>query len=436
MQVAGLLLLISAVVFGFLSSLNYSIGAGIESYFPFDRLRPLHVSGAVFFILLSAIGTVFRCYREHTGVPLKKIKLLRFLFIILLTNIVVINICYVTGNFGGREYWEFPPVLGIPLMLTWLGMLYVFIKNIATIKKQPVYVWMWITGFTALAFTFMESYLWTIPWFRSNIIQDMTIQWKSNGSMVGSWNMMIYGAGIYIMDRISGNDITSKSKLAFGLYFLGLFNLMFNWGHHIYTLPTHSMIKHIGYLVSMTELLILGRIIYTWKSSVREMGELHSIGAYRFIASANIWIFLNLALAIMISVPAVNVLTHGTMITVAHAMGATIGINSMMLFAFMEYFRNQNQANQPDNKSIRRYHLTANIALVIFWLSLIAAGIVRSNWQMSDVRSSFGDMMIQSKPFLIIFGITGTLLMLALSLIAGKFIKSLIKSDTANNLYK
>ena len=40
--------------------------------------------------------------------------------------------------------------------------------------------------------------------------------------------------------------------------------------------------------------------------------------------AADIWIFLTLVLAIAMSIPAINVYTHGTHITVAHTMGATM----------------------------------------------------------------------------------------------------------------
>lgn len=58
----------------------------------------------------------------------------------------------------------------------------------------------------------------------------MTIEWKVNGSLVGAWNQLLYGTAFFVMDKISGTKDTGKSKLAFAMYFLGLFNLMFNWG--------------------------------------------------------------------------------------------------------------------------------------------------------------------------------------------------------------
>jgi nitric oxide reductase subunit B len=52
--------------------------------------------------------------------------------------------------------------------------------------------------------------------------------------MVGSWNMLVYGTGIYLMEKTSGNGKAGPLPPAFFFYFLGLINLMFNWGHHTY----------------------------------------------------------------------------------------------------------------------------------------------------------------------------------------------------------
>jgi nitric oxide reductase subunit B len=236
----------------------------------------------------------------------------------------------------------------------------------------------------------------------------MTVQWKSYGSMVGAWNMLIYGSSIFLMEKISGNKKYSHAPIAFLLYFTGLFNLMFNWGHHIYTLPTYPYIKYISYAVSMTELFILGRIIWQWRSSVSTARKHYHHTAYRFLMAADIWIYLTLLLAIAMSVPAINVYTHGTHITVAHTMGATIGINSFLLLAIAFDILHDTCIPLSQNiKWLNRGYLTANISLFIFWISLITAGILKARWQMSDTKIPFSSMMLQLRPCFIFFFISG-----------------------------
>ena len=109
----------------------------------------------------------------------------------------------------------------------------------------------------------IEAQLLAIIIFNDNIIRDVTIQWKAMGSMVGSWNMLVYGTAMFAMEKILETKKINQSKIAFFFYFLGLTNLMFNWGHHTYIVPASPTVKLIAYSISMTELLILANIIYS-----------------------------------------------------------------------------------------------------------------------------------------------------------------------------
>jgi len=418
---AGLILLALGLLFGLTGALQYLVPGIFKSHLSFEKTRPLHVSSAVFWILLSATGAVLAYVQEYCGKGLYSPVLARIQFYLFAITVPFILLSYCAGIFGGREYWEFHPVLAIPIALGWILFAYNLFRTIGTIRRQPVYVWMWATGAVFFLFTFAESYLWLIPYFRGNIVNDMTVQWKSYGSMVGSWNMLIYGCSLFLMEKISGNKSAARSNTAFALYFTGLFNLMFNWGHHIYTLPTHGYIKHASYLVSMTELFILGRMIRNWSSTLTTARQYLHLGPYRFLIAAEIWVFLTLALAICMSVPAINVYTHGTHITVAHTMGATIGINSFLLLAIAHDLLKNDEAHRQKKQGW--YLVAANIALLAFWISLILAGIWKARWQMSSKAIPFSTMMAELKPFFIGFFIAGTLL----ALIFGLIIFSLLK---------
>lgn len=417
----GLFLLGIALFFGLTGALQYLVPGLFKENLSFEKVRPLHVTSAVFWIISSAIGGVYSFLAERNQKPIYSKTLMNIQFYLLSGAVVLILITYIFGIFGGREYWEFHPFLAIPIGLSWVLFIINVFKSVSTFKKLPVYMWMWMTGAAFFLFTFLESYLWLIPFFRSNIVSDMTIQWKSYGSMVGCWNQLIYGSGIYLMDKISGNQKYSYSRIGFLLYFLGLFNLMFNWSHHIYTLPTAKFIQYIGYGVSMTELIILGRIIWLWRSSLTTAKKNYHLYSYRFLLSADIWILLTLALAIAMSVPAINVYTHGTHITVAHTMGATIGINSLLLLSFIfDVFKIKEKI------SAERFtfaFFTLNISLFIFWVALLVAGVLKADWQMHHPEILFADMMLELRPAFFVFFIAGTGVAIGFYMIIYKIVK-------------
>ena len=177
---------------------------------------------------------------------------------------------------------------------------------------------------------------------------------------------------------------------------------MFNWGHHIYTLPTAAYIKYVSYAVSMTELIILARIIYLWRRSITEKQKNYHLLPYRFLWAADMWIFFTLILAILMSIPAINVYTHGTFVAVAHTMGATIGINSMLLLAVITY--DATRKCEPLKKSwiLSGYYIT-NFSLVVFLISLLGAGVGRAIWQMSENPVPFSKMMEGLWPWFLLF---------------------------------
>lgn len=429
--ILGLLLLVFGILFGLIGAFQYILPGFLKDNLSFERVRPLHVSSVIFWIIMAAMGTVLSYVQQYNKKEITNLILLKIQYYLFLISIFSILISYFIGIFGGREYWEFHPIFAIPIATAWVLFIINIFKLQKSFKHQPVYVWMWLTGLTFFLFTFIESYLWVFPYFRNNVINDMTIQWKSYGSMVGAWNMLIYGSSIYLMEKISGSNKYSFAKIAFILYFTGLFNLMFNWGHHIYLVPTHGYIKHISYAVSMTELFIIGRIIWKWRSSVSEARKHYYELSYRFIMYADIWVFLNLALAIVMSIPAINVFTHGTHITVAHTMGATIGINSMLLLAFVIDIL-WDKSKSSSEKTINSGMVILNASLFIFWTGLIVAGVLKAKWQMDVALVPFSEMMQNLRPYFILITITGFLMIIGFLIIIYKVLtnlKSLYNKD-------
>ena len=405
----ALLSLIGGLAFGSISALQFIVPGFFDSI-PFIKSRPLHVSLVVAWIFLSAVGGIYYYLPRYCNLPLYSKKLPRIHFWIFLCTGIVILFCYLMGKFGGREYWEFPPILAVPIVISWLLFGFNYFKTILKkVGQWPVYLWMWGTGIFFFLFTFTESYLWIFPHFGDHIVRDITVQWKSYGALVGSWNMLVYGTAIFLMERISGDESVAKSKLAFFMYFLGFTNLLFGWAHHIYIVPSAPWIRYFAYLISMTELIILGKIIWNWKRSISDAKKVFNELSYKFIVASDFWIFVNLALAILISVPAINIFTHGTHITVAHAMGSTIGINTMILLAscfFIITDITKYQYSEIQKKLIIIGFWITNISLLIFWVSLIFAGAEKGRLVVEN-KLIFQEIMQHISPYLMAFTIAG-----------------------------
>lgn len=409
----SLFLLVLGLVFGHLASESYRFTDSKSGVLGFLTLRPMHVSSAYLGIISAGIGFISLILQKNRtttyGLWLQRLQLTAW-------TIALIGIfySYATNDFGGREYWEFNPIWAIPLFISFVFFLLFFVHQVKFIKPWPVYYWMWFTGIVFFMFCFLENYLWIFPYFKNHFIADMTIQWKVNGAIVGAVNQMIYGTAFYVMEKINGSNQQSYKKIAFAMYFLGLFNLMFNWGHHIYLLPTEKFIHYVAYIVSMTEWIILIRIFYLWKKQIQQDKKHYHFYPYRFLMASDYWVMLNMILALFMSIPAFNLFMHGTHITVAHAMATTIGINTMIILATAFYFIKPQIKNPKAFKFFSYLFWIVQITLFVFLNALIYMGIIRSIWQNTNSEEPFRLMFQNSVIPIQVFILTGTILLFSM----------------------
>lgn len=420
----GLLSLALCLLVGLLSGVQYVIPDFIKENLPFTVLRPLHTLFALSWIFMAAIGGIFWYIQNDKVNPV----MMKWQFWILFITGLLIVISYLFKKFEGKEYLEFPHWFYIPILLGWLLFgIYYFRVMWRNFSQWPVYYWMWGTGILLMIFHFTEAHLWILPYFRENYIQNLTMQWKSGGAYVGAWNMLVYGSSMYIMEKSSENDFYSRSKTAFFFFFLGLINVMFNWAHHVYAVPNSGWIRYAAYLVSMTEWIILLRIIYLWKKNLANEKKIFYSSSYSFMMLSELWIFINLFLAILLSIPALNLFTHGTHITVAHSMGTIIGINTTILLSSICFILDKIKAISNNTK---RYIVIGtkifNLSFICFFITLLVMGVERSKWIYFSENILFSQFYDGNKHLHILFGIFGLGLLLGMYIIIYQLIKLII----------
>ncbi len=400
---------------------------------PFYVLRPFHVSSVVGWIFLGIMGIVYYSLPTITLNSFKPLnyKLMFVQILLFILGGILIFGSYIFKKFGGREYWAFPPTLATIVIFSWLIFIYNFVSNIRgghflqcrKLLGFPVYLWMWGTGLLFFLFTFLEVYFWIIPYFKNRVIIDLTTQWKAYGSLVGSWNMFIYGTALFVMASIHDKLQITCKKITFFFYLLGLTNLMLGWAHHVYPVPNAKWIRILAYAISMTELLVLAKLIWDWKGQLPKLVKTKYSPQYKFLLYTDFWIFLNLLLAIAMSVPAINVYTHGTHITVAHAMGTTIGINSSILLATILFIFEDFLTTQ-DKKLLNSAFYLFQIGLLVFWIGLILAGITKG-YHRTVLGESFYSYRAEVNKYMWLVYIASFLVLTAFSIILAVISKRL-----------
>lgn len=165
-------------------------------------------------------------------------------------------------------------------------------------------------------------------------------------------------------------------------------------------------IRIAAYIVSMSELIILAKIIWDWKQCLSTYRKSAHCQTCNFMLAADVWIVINLVLAIIMSIPAANIFTHGTHITVAHAMGTTIGINTMILLASVFFVLEKGfrgSLSKRQDRVVMAGFWLANLSLFAFFGALVWAGYLRG----TAVDMSFFETSALIRPYLTTFAASG-----------------------------
>ena len=434
----ALVSLVITLLAGFLGVIVYIPGGpelmrslGLE----FASLRPLHTTFASAWIFLGGIAVVHHFLQDRGG-PVRRFE--RGLLAAQVTFWGVagagILVTLLMGISSGREYMGFHPIFSIPILLGWVCFGINFMRATARgFFHQPVYVTMWGVGIFFFIFTFAEQHAWLLPGVFEKPVVDIRVQWKACGTLVGAFNLFVYGSLYYIGERISGDDRYAHSWMAYGLFGVGLLNSFTNFAHHTYHVPQSPAVKWIAFVVSMMEIVILARVVWDLAAMVRNRIRQKFHSTRFFLTATKWWTMAILFTAIIISIPPLNSLIHGTHVVTAHAMGSEVGIDSMVLFAALSFIfaemlvlRGQSDA-LLHTRRVRNWALGFNIgtALLVIWLNFSGSvvGYLRYNHQLPPA------WLQQWNPYL--FGITGSITALFLAFLLSRWLPLAFGRDSA-----
>ncbi|MCP4092859.1 MAG: cbb3-type cytochrome c oxidase subunit I [Planctomycetes bacterium] len=355
-------------------------GLGIQ----FAALRPLHTTFAVVFILLGGMAVVHRFFEDIAG-PMGAGEKLRLRIQLISWAVAGVGVfgTILIGVGSGREYMGFHPIFSLPIALGWLMFTWNYFSHVARgFMARPIHATMWGVGSLFFLYTFSEQHAWLLPDVFSEPIIDMRLQWKATGTLVGSFNLFVYGTLYYVACKLSGCERYAHSRLAYALFAIGLLNSFTNFAHHTYHLPQSHTVKWISFVVSMAEIILFFRVIVDITAMVKSSKPSPPCGIRAFLTAAKWWTGFILGTSLIISIPPVNSLVHGTQIVMAHAMGAEIGIDCMALFAGITWILSEIQGRRGvvstvfGTEGYRKLIKGLNVGVIglVGWLTISGAG--------------------------------------------------------------
>ncbi|MCL6699011.1 cytochrome-c oxidase, cbb3-type subunit I [Sphingomonas sp. NSE70-1] len=420
--VAGL----AAGVFIALQLAYPALNLGLE-YTSFGRLRPLHTSAVIFAfggnaLIATSFYVVQRTCRARLAFP----SLARFVFWGYQLFIVLAATGYLLGITEAREYAEPEWYVDLWLTIVWIAYAAVFIGTIAKRNEPHIYVanWFYLSFILTIAMLHVVNNL-SIPaslvgsksYSLFAGVQDALTQWWYGHNAVGFFLTAGFLAMMYYFVPKQAERPIYSYRLSIIHFWSLIFLYIWAGPHHLHYTALPDWAQTLGMVFS----------IMLWMPSWGGMinGLMTLNGAWDKVRTDPIIRMMVVALAFygmatfegpMLSIKAVNSLSHYTDWTVGHVHAGALGWNGMITFACVYYLapRLWGRTRLYSLRMINWHFWLATLGIVLYAASMWVAGIMQGlMWREYGADGylvySFSEVVSAMIPFYLIRAAGGAL---------------------------
>jgi cytochrome c oxidase cbb3-type subunit I len=404
-------------------------------YFSFGRLRPLHTSAVVFAFGGNAlIATSFYVVQRTSRARLFGGKLAWFVFWGYQFFILMAATGYLLGVTQSREYAEPEWYVDIWLTLVWVAYLAVFLGTIVKRKEPHIYVanWFYLAFIVTIAMLHVVNNLAVpVSFFGAKSysvfagVQDALTQWWYGHNAVGFFlTAGFLGMMYYFVPKQANRPIYSY-RLSIVHFWSLIFLYIWAGPHHLHYTALPDWAQTLGMVFS----------IMLWMPSWGGMinGLMTLSGAWDKLRTDPIIRMMVIAVAFygmstfegpMMSIKAVNSLSHYTDWTIGHVHSGALGWVGMISFGALYFLvpRLWGRERLYSVKLVSVHVWLATLGIVVYaavmWVSGIMQGLM---WREYDDQGflvySFAETVAAMYPYYVmrVFGgllyLAGALLM-------------------------
>ncbi|MDC8754041.1 cytochrome-c oxidase, cbb3-type subunit I [Erythrobacter sp. sf7] len=362
----------------------------LEPYLNFGRLRPLHTSAVIFAfggnaLLATSFYVVQRTCRTTLAFP----GMARFVFWGYQLFIVLAATGYLLGITQSKEYAEPEWYVDLWLTIVWLAYLAVYVGTILRRHEPHIYVanWFYLAFIITIAMLHVVnnlaipvSLLGTKSYSAFAGVQDALTQWWYGHNAVGFFLTAGFLAMMYyFVPKQAGRPVYSY-RLSIIHFWSLIFLYIWAGPHHLHYTALPDWAQTLGMVFS----------IMLWMPSWGGMinGLMTLNGAWDKVRTDPIIRMMVLALAFygmstfegpMLSIKAVNSLSHYTDWTIGHVHSGALGWNGMITFACVYYLvpRLWQKERLYSLRMINWHFWLATLGIVFYAASMWVAGITQ-----------------------------------------------------------
>ncbi len=402
---------IMASIAGVLASFEIAIPDLKYSIFPFEKLRPLHTFFPIVGVLAGSFGWIVYVATKEKKKITNTASKLSFLFLLLF--FVVAGTSLLVGGFSGREYFSWPPIYSIPLILSIVISCFLFFDHFKSLaKKSPEGSWLIGFGIIFILIGLSESLGWLIPSIGNNFVKDLTLQWHGIDTFFAGLNALLYGVGVFVLQK------DPKPLRKSWLYVIAISSLLFTFGHHHYVSPQPHFLKILAFIASMIAMFSFIKHFRAFRKIQKEKKASRTVIEALF-RGVELWTVVSFGTGILFAIPQINLIVHGTYLIVMHAMGSMIGVQ--LLLVFVGGFSIFDTINKKSAYRIKLGVKLLNYSLISICILMSAVGFIKGIMRPDHLFLEFNNSMHY---FLYVLPVLGTMLLISISLLSVELMMS------------
>ncbi|MCG3268034.1 cytochrome-c oxidase, cbb3-type subunit I [Yoonia sp. I 8.24] len=399
----------------------------LQPFGNFGRLRPLHTSAVIFAFGGNAlIMSSFYIVQRTCGARLWGGNLSWFVFWGYNLFIVLAATGYLLGATQSKEYAEPEWYVDIWLTIVWVAFLAVYLGTIFKRKEKHIYVanWFLLSFIITVAMLHIVNNL-SVPvsiWGSKSVqlfagVQDAMTQWWYGHNAVGFFlTAGFLGMMYYFVPKQAGRPVYSY-KLSIIHFWALIFLYIWAGPHHLHYTALPDWASTLGMVFS----IILW--MPSWGGMINGLMTLQ--GAWDKLRTDPIIRMMVISLAFygmstfegpMMSIRAVNSLSHYTDWTIGHVHSGALGWNGMITFSALYFLapRLWGKEGMYSMSAISWHFWLATIGIILYAASMWVTGIMEGlMWREVDANgflvNSFADTVSAKFPMLVVRGLGGVL---------------------------
>lgn len=396
-----------------------------QPYLNFGRLRPLHTSAVIFAFGGNAlIAATFYIGQRTCAVRQWGGNLSWFVFWGYQLFIVLAATGYLLGSTQSQEYAEPEWYVDLWLTVVWVAFLITYMGTILTRKEPHIYVanWFLLSFIVTVAMLHLVNNM-SVPVsiFGSRSVQVMSgvqnamTQWWYGHNAVGFFlTAGFLGMMYYFVPKQAGRPVYSY-KLSIIHFWALIFLYIWAGPHHLHYTALPDWASTLGMVFSIVLWMpSWGGMINGLMTLQGAWDKLRTDPILRMMVTSLAFYGMSTFEGPMMSIRAVNSLSHYTDWTIGHVHSGALGWNGMVTFGMLYYLfpKLWNKRALYSIKAVSVHFWLATVGIVLYASSMWVTGIMEGlMWREVDAQgflvNSFADTVEAKFPMYVVRGLGG-----------------------------